>query len=192
MWNMVITLTSAGYGELYPKSFFGRIVGVTICFWGVLIISLMVVAVTQTLEFTYNEERSYNLLIRLEYKNQLKKDALEVLFAAYAHRNVKRNHPNDEVMILNHYRSFRTCMLNFNKTMRLITGLSNGNSKSQDTMQLILESLNDILKNMGKQQKKTMKRIRKIYEMLEEAQKVDDISKEEQKEIQALENQLLD
>ena len=83
-------------------------------------------------------------------------------------------------------------MLNFNKTMRLITGLSNGNSKSQDTMQLILESLNDILKNMGKQQKKTMKRIRKIYEMLEEAQKVDDISKEEQKEIQALENQLLD
>ena len=37
-----------------------------------------------------------------------------------------------------------------------------------------------------------MKRIRKIYEMLEEAQRADDISKEEQKEIQALENQLLD
>ena len=68
MWNMVITLTSAGYGELYPKTFFGRIIGVTICLWGVLIISLMVVAVTQTLEFDYNEERSYNLLIRLEYK----------------------------------------------------------------------------------------------------------------------------
>lgn len=83
-------------------------------------------------------------------------------------------------------------MLNFNKTMRLITGLSNGNSKFQDTKQLILESLNEILKSMGKQQKKTMKRIRKIYEMLEEAQGFDDISKEEQKEIQALENQLLD
>lgn len=108
MWNMVITFTSAGYGELYPKSFWGRVVGVTICFWGVLIISLMVVAVTQTLEFSYNEERSYNLLIRLEYKNQLKKDALNVLFAAYAHRNVKRNHPNDDKLILNHYRDFRT------------------------------------------------------------------------------------
>lgn len=36
-------------------------------------------------------------------------------------------------------------------------------------MQLILESLSDILKTMSKQQKKAMRRIRKIYEMLEES-----------------------
>ena len=52
MWNMIITLTSAGYGDLYPKTFFGRIVGVIICFWGVLITSFFVVTVTNMLNFT--------------------------------------------------------------------------------------------------------------------------------------------
>ena len=60
-------------------------------------------------------------------------------------------------------------MLKFNKTVRLITGLDNNGSKEADSMQLILESLSDILKTMSKQQKKAMRRIRKIYEMLEES-----------------------
>ena len=62
-------------------------------------------------------------------------------------------------------------MLKFNKTVRLITGLDNNGSKGAegDSMPFILESLSEILKTMGKQQKKTMKRIRKIYEMLEES-----------------------
>ena len=72
MWNMIITLTSAGYGDLFPKTFFGRIVGVIICFWGVLIISFFVVTVTNMLEFSPNEERAYNLLMRLHKKAILK------------------------------------------------------------------------------------------------------------------------
>ena len=60
-------------------------------------------------------------------------------------------------------------MLKFNKTMRLITGLDNGSKGDVDNLHLILDSLSDILKTMGKQQKKTMRRIRKIYEMLEES-----------------------
>lgn len=43
---------------------------------------------------------------------------------------------------------------------------------------------------MGKEQKKTMRRIRKIYQMLEEQK--DQISKEEAKEIETMENQLMD
>lgn len=79
MWNMVITLTSAGYGDLFPKTFFGRIVGVGICFWGVLIISFIVVTVTDQLEFTTQEGKSYELLIRLHYKSILKRRATYVL-----------------------------------------------------------------------------------------------------------------
>jgi len=46
-WNVVITLTSVGYGDFSPKSFFGRIVGTLICFWGMIIISLIVVKVQE-------------------------------------------------------------------------------------------------------------------------------------------------
>ena len=68
MWNTIITLTSAGYGELYPKSFYGRIVGMAICFWGVLIISFFVVTVTSVLEFNPNEQKSFDLLLKLDEK----------------------------------------------------------------------------------------------------------------------------
>lgn len=73
MWNVIITLTSVGYGELFPKTFFGRIVGIIICFWGVFIVSFFVVTVTNMLNFSGSEEKSYNLLLRLYYKLELKR-----------------------------------------------------------------------------------------------------------------------
>ena len=68
MWNVIITLSSVGYGELYPKTFFGRIVGIYICFWGIFIVSFFVVTVNSVLEFSDSEEKSYNLLMRLYHK----------------------------------------------------------------------------------------------------------------------------
>ena len=73
MWNMVITLTSCGYGDIYPKSYWGRVVGVIICFWGVLIISFVMVAVTGTFEFSECEDKAYILIMRLAKKELLTK-----------------------------------------------------------------------------------------------------------------------
>ena len=105
---MIITLTSAGYGDLFPKTFFGRLVGVMICFWGVLIISFFVVTVTNMLEFTPNEERAYNLLMRLHKKVILKQRACDVLESAFIHKNVTINYPNNEGKKLSKFRRFRT------------------------------------------------------------------------------------
>lgn len=92
MWNMIITLTSAGYGDLYPKTFFGRIIGVMICFWGVLIVSFFVVTVTNMLNFSEYEEKAYYILMRLHHKHELKIKAVNVLSAAYQYREIKREH----------------------------------------------------------------------------------------------------
>ena len=78
MWNVIITSSSVGYGELYPKTFFGRIVGVVICFWGIFTVSFFVVVVTQILDFSESEQKSYNLLLRLYHKSELKRDAVAV------------------------------------------------------------------------------------------------------------------
>jgi potassium intermediate/small conductance calcium-activated channel subfamily N protein 2 len=87
MWNVIITLTSVGYGELYPKTFYGRIVGIIICFWGVFIVSFFVVTLTGMLGFTDREKKSYDLLLRLYYKLEMKKHAVSVLQTAFIHRN---------------------------------------------------------------------------------------------------------
>lgn len=68
MWNVIITLGTVGYGELFPKTLFGRVVGVTICFWGVIILSIFVVTINDFLEFSMNEDKSFSLLINLLYK----------------------------------------------------------------------------------------------------------------------------
>jgi len=120
VWNAVITLFSTGYGDLYPRTFYGRIVAMALCFWGVLITSLLVVSVTNMLVFTQNEERAYSLLMRLHHKMKLKKLAVEVLQAAFIHRNTKKNDPTNRPLILLHFRMFRSHMISFRKTAHLI------------------------------------------------------------------------
>ena len=72
MWNVLITMTTVGYGDIYPKSIMGRMVGILVFFWGVFIVSFFVVTLNNMLTFSPNEEKSFNLLLRLYYKMELK------------------------------------------------------------------------------------------------------------------------
>ena len=65
MWNVIITLASVGYGEIYPKSFYGRIIGVIITFWGLFTVSTFVVTITNLLEFDETELKAYKMLLKL-------------------------------------------------------------------------------------------------------------------------------
>jgi hypothetical protein len=51
-WMTVITMTSVGYGDYTPKTPFGRLIGAICVSWGVLIVSVMVVVLTNA--FTMN------------------------------------------------------------------------------------------------------------------------------------------
>ena len=86
MWNTLITFTTVGYGDLYPKTYGGRIIGMIIIFWGVFLVSFFVVTLQNMLTFNSNEEKSYTLLQRLEYKMQLKEQAAKVLVKSYKQR----------------------------------------------------------------------------------------------------------
>jgi len=52
MWNVVITLTTTGYGDIYPKTALGRIVGSLLMIWGTFLVSFFVVTVSNMLTFT--------------------------------------------------------------------------------------------------------------------------------------------
>ena len=62
MWCAFITMTSVGYGDLYPKSEFGRIVGVFCALAGAFIQSLFTVSFLQILEFDRSESFAFRII----------------------------------------------------------------------------------------------------------------------------------
>lgn len=137
MWNVIITLSTVGYGELYPKTFFGRIVGVIICFWGVFILSLFVVTITNSLEFSSNEDKAFSLLMKLLYKKKLKIEAVELIQKAYSYKMVKKNEPKNIKGILSKFKNFRQQTLNFQNIIQLLRGQDEKelNSEIENTIQ---------------------------------------------------------
>lgn len=75
LWLTIITMTTVGYGDFYPRTTFGRIIDVILVIWGTFIVSLMVVVLTNTLNMDQSEKRALIVLNRLEAKKALKEAA---------------------------------------------------------------------------------------------------------------------
>lgn len=60
---MVITMTTVGYGDIYPSTVFGRSLVMLAAFWGTFLISLMIMSVSLIFEIKGTEEKAlHNLL----------------------------------------------------------------------------------------------------------------------------------
>ena len=97
--------------------------GILICFWGIIIISFFVVTVSNILNFTQSEEKAFDLIMRLFYKTELKREAVGVLQSAFIHRNTKMNNPENKDEILSCFHNFRSHMLGFQQTAKLVRSL---------------------------------------------------------------------
>lgn len=71
LWTIYITMMTIGYGDYYPKSNLGRLVGIIACFWGNFIVSVFVVTLTNLLKFQLGELKSYDILSKLRAKEML-------------------------------------------------------------------------------------------------------------------------
>jgi len=59
IWCIIITMTTVGYGDFYPLTYVGRGIGVWACFLGTFLISLMIVSLTISVQFTINQQSAY-------------------------------------------------------------------------------------------------------------------------------------
>lgn len=48
-------MTTVGYGDYYPISNFGRVIGVLVCLWGVFVVSISVATINNMLELSKGE-----------------------------------------------------------------------------------------------------------------------------------------
>jgi potassium intermediate/small conductance calcium-activated channel subfamily N protein 2 len=75
MWMVMLTMTTVGYGDFFPRTHFGRFVAVLACIWGIFLISLMVVTLTNFLLFSNEESRSFHYINRVKSLEDSKKFA---------------------------------------------------------------------------------------------------------------------
>ena len=62
LWLAVVTMTTVGYGDYYPKTNLGRLVGISCCIWGLFIISLFTVSFINKMKFKPSQKKAYKLL----------------------------------------------------------------------------------------------------------------------------------
>mmetsp|Transcript_47392 Transcript_47392/g.54579 ORF Transcript_47392/g.54579 Transcript_47392/m.54579 type:complete len:536 (+) Transcript_47392:33-1640(+) len=108
MWLIVLTMTTVGYGDFYPQSHAGRFVGVLACFWGIFLVSMMVVTMTTWTEFSNHERRAFNILHRLQYREDAKYHAAFIItgffYKVSARKMFERGRITGETM---HMRTFQ-------------------------------------------------------------------------------------
>jgi potassium intermediate/small conductance calcium-activated channel subfamily N protein 2 len=91
MWLIMITMMTVGFGDYRPNTYPGRTICIIACFWGVLIVSMMVVTLTNATTLSKKETRAYAILHRLNLKESIRNSAAIVL-SRLIKLKILRNH----------------------------------------------------------------------------------------------------
>ena len=79
MWLIIVTMTTVGYGDFYPKSHLGRFIGVISCIIGMLLVSLIVVSLSSILDFRSEEKKAYSIIKKLNADDNAYSKATDVI-----------------------------------------------------------------------------------------------------------------
>eukprot|EP00347_Sterkiella_histriomuscorum_P006725 403351673 len=83
MWLVIITMTTVGYGDIYPQTHFGRFFGVISCLIGMLLVSYLVVGMNSLFDFTPQEKQLMSLRLHLKYLKIERRDFTEFIYSCF-------------------------------------------------------------------------------------------------------------
>ena len=83
-------MTTVGYGDFYPRTLIGRIIDFILVIWGIFIVSLMVVVLTNALDMDSNESRALIVLNRLEAKRVVKEKAANLISTTFKRHRLEK------------------------------------------------------------------------------------------------------
>lgn len=71
IWSVILTMTTVGYGDIYPRTTIGRIVYFLCAMFGVVVVSMIVVTVMNMLEMTTTESKAFTVIKRTAIRKDL-------------------------------------------------------------------------------------------------------------------------
>ncbi len=93
IWNIIVAMTTVGYGDFFPKTHIGRFIVVVSIVIGTLLVSLTIVALNRLTSMENNEYQAYIILNRLSIRKKLEKvfmNNLKVRLQIYLLRKHKK------------------------------------------------------------------------------------------------------
>ena len=74
-WAVILTMTTVGFGEIYPRTLLGRITIFLCCMYGLVIVSMIVVVLMNILEMEKSEDLAYTVIKKAAHKLDIYKDS---------------------------------------------------------------------------------------------------------------------
>ena len=62
MYFLMVTASTVGYGDISPKDPFGRVIAAVACLWGIILLALVCLVVTDHLSLNSSEARLLRIL----------------------------------------------------------------------------------------------------------------------------------
>ena len=139
MWCIIITMATVGYGDYFAVTHLGRFISVIACFWGTFLISLMVLSLTISSEFTPQESKSFNKIKKDEAEEEVKIKAANAIkfgirLKIFLRKNPEASEKKKSILI----NKFKSALIEFRTfSMKLKA------SEQDAPVELVLSRLND-------------------------------------------------
>jgi hypothetical protein len=104
VWNILVTMTTVGYGDYFPLTNLGRLINILASIFGTILISLMVISLQNSLKFSDNEQRAFESKERLNITQEIErragvffKTSFDFLSAKNKYKKALRNKSRKEI-----------------------------------------------------------------------------------------------
>ncbi len=100
-WNILISMTTIGYGDMYVRANLSRIIIFFDAIYGAVIFPVMVVTITNLFEINRNERISINIVKMVEKKQILKEKAAQLVPNILKLKKAKKKGDKEEIEFYN-------------------------------------------------------------------------------------------
>lgn len=137
LWNVMVIITTVGYGDYYPESILGRFLTLFICLIGIIIVSTSITTLQGQVGFDEHQKEAKIFIDRINYKNTIKESSTD-----YFHKTLTFLYAKNDFI--------KTCEMNRSEIEFLLKReyelkYKDNDSKKNRNFNYELESLNTLI-----------------------------------------------